>query len=776
MAKSKKKIKDPYAKREASKYQHPIPSREVILKVIQKHEGPMTFTQLSKSLSLFKDRDIESLTRRLRAMERDGQLIRNRKNCYLPVGHADLVRGRIIAHPDGFGFLSPDEDSEKDIFLSPREMRATLNGDRAVVQVSRIKPDGRKEGHLVEVLERHNKEVVGRYHEERGLSFVIPDNKKIHQDIFIPTDCRGAAEKGQIVIATITEQPTQRNQPIGAISEILGEHMGAGMEIDIAIRVHGLPNEFSPEVIAAADSFSEHSIEQESKQRVDLKHLPFVTIDGEDAKDFDDAVYCQPTASGWKLYVAIADVSFYVQPGSELDREAQWRGTSVYFPGRVIPMLPENLSNGLCSLKPNTPRLSLVCEMSLAAKGGLRSYRFYKAVIQSHARLTYTEVAAAIVDQQRAARDHLGDLCEPLDDLYGLFKILLQSRGQRGAIDFHSTETKIEFGKDQKIVRIAPYERNDAHRIIEECMIMANVAAARYIEKHKCPGLYRVHEGPSETKLKELNELLKTLGLSLGGGDKPEPHHYAKLIAKINQRQEDRWIETMLLRSLSQAIYSPDNKGHFGLAHPLYAHFTSPIRRYPDLIIHRAISHLTERQTMENFLYTHNDLVLQGEHCSMVERRADDATRDAVLWLKCEFMQDKVGKVFEGEITGVTAFGIFVELRDIYIEGLVHISTLSDDYYHYNSSTMRLEGELTGQCYRLGMQCHIRVARVDIDDRKIDFQLEKPNSPPLPSRKSRTRAKQAASSKQTTDKPTKKSSKKSSSVKKKGKRTKKRRS
>jgi len=785
MAKSKKKIKDPYAKREASKYQHPIPSREVILEIIQKNEGPISFTQLTQSLGLSNDRDVESLTRRLRAMERDGQLIRNRKNCYLAVGHADLVRGRIIAHPDGFGFLSPDEDTEKDIFLSPREMRATLNGDRAVVQISRIKPDGRKEGHLVEVIERHNKEIVGRYHEERGLTFVIPDNKKIHQDIFIPADCRGDAEKGQIVVATITEQPSKHNQPIGAISEILGEHMGAGMEIDIAIRVHGLPNEFSDEVIQEADSFSEDSIQVESEQRVDLQHLPFVTIDGEDAKDFDDAVYCQPTDSGWKLYVAIADVSFYVQTGTELDREAQWRGTSVYFPGRVIPMLPENLSNGLCSLKPNTPRLSLVCEMSLAAKGGLRSYRFYKAVIQSHARLTYTEVAAGIVDKDPSMRENLGALCEPLDHLHDLFKVLLASRAQRGAIDFHSTETKIEFGEEQKIVRIAPYERNDAHKIIEECMILANVAAARYIEKHKCPGLYRVHEGPSETKLKELNELLKTLGLTLGGGEKPEPKHYAELITQINQRQEDRWIETMLLRSLSQAVYSPDNKGHFGLAHPLYAHFTSPIRRYPDLIIHRAISHLADHQTADNFLYTHNDLVLQGEHCSMVERRADDATRDATLWLKCEFMQDKVGKVFEGEITGVTAFGIFVELRDIYIEGLVHISTLSDDYYHYNSSTMALEGELTGQRYRLGMTCNIRVARVDIDDRKIDFQLETPDSPKLPSRKSRARAKKELDTQKAPNKSSKKkgrkkdsqhpphkASKKASPAKKKGKRKK----
>ena len=725
MAKSKKKIKDPHAQREAGKYQHPIASRELILQIIKQNEGPVTFTQLQKSLQIRTERDIESLSRRLRAMERDGQVVRNRQNCYLPVGHADLVRGRIIAHPDGFGFLAPDEDQEKDIFLSPREMRATLHGDRAVVQVSKVKHDGRREGHVVDVLERHNKEVVGRFHEEQGLAFVIPDNKKIHQDILIPDGHRKDAKKGQIVIADITEQPTKRNQPIGSISEILGEHMGAGMEIDIAIRVHGLPNEFSEQVIAEADAFSEDSIAEEAPQRVDLRHLPFVTIDGEDAKDFDDAVYCEKTTSGWKLYVAIADVSFYVEPGNPLDTEAQWRGTSVYFPGRVIPMLPENLSNGLCSLNPNTPRLSLVCEMSLAAKGGLRSYRFYKAVIESHARLTYTEVAAAIVEQQQPARQALAQLCEPLDNLHALFRTLLSARGERGAIDFNTTETKIEFGPDQKIIKIAPCVRNDAHRIIEECMILANVAAARYLTKHKCPGLYRVHEGPTETKLKELHELLKTVGLNLGGGEKPEPIHYAKLLKQIGRRQEDRWIETMLLRSLSQAVYSPDNKGHFGLAHSEYAHFTSPIRRYPDLIVHRAISHLADQHKVETFQYSHNDLLIQGEHCSMVERRADDATRDAVLWLKCEFMQDKVGHVFAGEITGVTAFGLFVELSEVYIEGLIHISTLADDYYHFNSATMALEGELTGKRYRLGMTLNIRVARVDIDDRKIDFQLEK---------------------------------------------------
>jgi ribonuclease R len=732
MAKSKKtkKTTDPHADREAKKYAHPIASREFILELIDKNEGPATLAKLKKSLGLSNERDIESLERRLRAMERDGQLVRNRQGSYLPVGRADLVRGRIIGHPDGFGFLKPDEHGESDIFLSPREMRATLHGDRAVVKITLTKRDGRKEGHLVEVLERANQQIVGRYHEEQGMGFVIPDNKRLHQDIFIAPDKKNGAAHGQIVIANIIEHPTKRNQPIGEVFEVLGEHMAPGMEIDIAIRVHGLPSKFSDEIIQEAASFTEDSIIEESPNRKDLRDIPFVTIDGEDAKDFDDAVYCEiREAGGWKLYVAIADVSFYVQPGNELDKEAQWRGTSVYFPGQVIPMLPENLSNGLCSLNPEIPRLTLVCEMSISPTGEMQSYQFYKAVIKSHARLTYTQVAAVVVDKKVKERKSIGDICTHLDELYRLFTALLGYREKRGAIDFHSTETKIEFGPDKKIVRIYPYERNDAHRVIEECMIAANVAAAKFLTKNKISGLYRIHEGPKETKLKELHQLLKTLGLNLPGGDKPEPKHYAALITQVNEREEDRWIETMLLRSLSQAVYSPDNAGHFGLAHSFYAHFTSPIRRYPDLIVHRAISHIVDKKKADTFMYSHNDLVLQGEHCSMTERRADDATRDAEATLKCEFMQDKVGKIFTGSITGVTSFGLFVELLDVYVEGLVHISTLSDDYYQYDPTKMTLEGELTHNIYRLGDSVDIIVTRVDIDERKIDFVLEQNKNP-----------------------------------------------
>lgn len=743
MAKSKKRKpnSDPHAAREAKKYDHPIASREFILETIVNNNGPATLTKIKKTLNISNERDLQSLERRLRAMERDGQLVRNRQGSFLPVGKADLVRGRIIGHPDGFGFLNPDDHNESDIFLSPREMRAALHGDRAVVQVIHTKRDGRKEGHLVEVVERHNQQIVGRYHEEQGMGFVIPDNKRIHQDIFIPNAGKNHAANGKIVVAKIIEFPTRRQQPIGEIIEILGEHLAPGMEIDIAVRVHGIPNEFPDAAIQEAESFSEQSIAEELASREDLRALPFVTIDGEDAKDFDDAVYCEPRADGWKLYVAIADVSFYVQPGNELDKEAQWRATSVYFPGCVIPMLPENLSNGLCSLNPHIPRLSMVCEMCVSSDGEIQSYKFYKAVIESHARLTYTQVAAAIVDKKTKVRNTLNQLCTPLDELYLLYKALLQQRITRGAIDFHSTETKIEFGPDKKIVRIYPYHRNDAHRVIEECMIAANVAAAMFLTKRKFPGLYRIHEGPNPSKLKELRQLLKTLGLSLPGGEKPLPKHYADLIHQVNQREQDRWIETMLLRSLSQAVYSPDNVGHFGLAHPLYAHFTSPIRRYPDLIVHRAISHLIARKKASTFHYTHNDLVLQAEHCSMAERRADDATRDAENTLKCEFMQDKIGKIFTGNVTGITSFGLFVELIDVYVEGLVHISTLADDYYQFDPDTMTLTGEASHKTYGIGDTVKIIVNRVDIDERKIDFILEQKPSKTQRSKKKSKRKK-----------------------------------
>jgi ribonuclease R len=713
--------RDPHEAREARKYAHPVPSRELILSVMAEQAGPLDLAELLGCLEVRAPADVEALTRRLKAMERDGQVVRNRRGGYLPVDESDLIRGRVIGHPDGFGFLKPDEGHE-DLFLSPREMRALLHGDRAVVRVVGVDRRGRKEAAVVEIIERNNEQVVGRFFMERGIGFVVPDNKRLHQEILVPREHVGEAVDGQIVMATIIEQPSRRSQPIGKIIEVLGDHMAPGMEIDIAVRAHALPYEWSEEVLSEAARFKSEVAEHAKQGRVDLRDVPLVTIDGETAMDFDDAVYCEPQGRGWRLLVAIADVSAYVAPGAALDVEAARRGTSVYFPGRVIPMLPEALSNGLCSLKPKVDRLCMVCEMRIGPDGKLGGYEFYEAVMRSAARLTYTQVAAMVIERKMTMRRKFAKLASHLDELYALYKVLRKKRERRGAIDFETAETQILFGADRKIERIVPAERNEAHKLIEECMIAANVAAAEYLAKRKIPTLYRVHDGPNADKLADLRDFLGELGLSLGGGDEPSPKDYAKLMDKVVRRPDAHLIQTVLLRSLSQAVYTPDNHGHFGLALQAYAHFTSPIRRYPDLLVHRAIRHALRKQKRASFEYGPEAMISLGEHCSMTERRADEASRDVENWLKCEYMQDKVGEVFDGVISAVTSFGVFVELHEIYVEGLVHITSLPHDYYHFDPIGHRLTGERSGRVYRLGDALRVTVARVNLDDRKIDFE------------------------------------------------------
>lgn len=719
--------RDPHAEREAQKYENPIPSREFILDLLESHGAALNREQLAEALSLESEEHLEALRRRLRAMERDGQLIYSRRG-YAPVSKVDLVRGRVIGHPDGFGFLVPDGGGD-DLFLSARQMRSLLHGDRALVHVVGIDRRGRREGAVVEVLERNTEQVVGRYFEEGGVGFVVSENKRVSQELVIPPDNRGPAQPGQIVVARIVEQPSKRARPVGAIVEVLGDHMGPGMEIDVAVRSYGLPNEWPEAVEHEASHFGREVPEAAKKGRVDLRHLPLVTIDGADARDFDDAVYAEPTPKGWKLLVAIADVSHYVEPGSALDQEARERGNSVYFPERVIPMLPEVLSNGLCSINPEVDRLCMVCEMQINRDGKLVRSRFFEGVMRSHARLIYDDVAAMLVGGDKALRERFGHVLPHLENLHDLFRVLRKMRRKRGAIDFDTTETRIVFGPDRKIEQIVPVQRNDAHMLIEECMILANVCAARFLERHKIPALYRVHEAPDEEKLTELREFLAEFGLTLRGGDKPEPRHFAEVLEKASSRPDRHLIQTVMLRSLKQAQYNPENAGHFGLAHEAYAHFTSPIRRYPDLLVHRAIRHILRssailaRSKAKGFLYDHEAMVSHGEHCSMTDRRADEATRDAVNWLKCEFMTDKVGDDFDGTIAGVTSFGIFVELDGIYVEGLVHVTALGDDYFHFDPIGHRLSGERTATVYRLGDRVRVKVARVDLDERKIDFEL-----------------------------------------------------
>ena len=727
MSKKPKKtaIVDPHAKRESKNYQNPIPSREYILEYLEKAGRPMTRDALEAGLQLFDDDSREALRRRLRAMERDAQLIFNRRREYALVSKMNLVKGRVIGHADGFGFLVTEDEGD-DIFLAAREMRSLLHGDRALVSITGVDRRGRREGALVEVIERANETIVGRLFIEKGVSFVVPDNKRINQDVLIAAENLNNATHGQIVIAHLVEQPNRYRQPLGRVVEIVGEHMAPGMEIDVAIRAHDLPLNWSEETLAEIAGLSPEVKEVDKQGRTDIRQLPLVTIDGEDARDFDDAVYCERQEgkgeTGWRLMVAIADVSHYVKPDTALDIDARERGTSVYFPERVIPMLPEILSNGLCSLKPKVDRLCMVCDMHLSSSGKLVDWRFYPALMHSHARLTYTQVAAMLVENDETLRSEYQAVLPHLENLHALYKIMRQRRNERGAIDFETTETRIVFGESRKIEQIIPVVRNDAHKLIEEFMIIANVATARHLLKNKIPALYRVHEGPTAEKLEPLRAFLSELGLSLSGADDPKPADYARLLGEIEQRADAHLVQTVLLRSLRQAVYSPDNIGHFGLSFDAYAHFTSPIRRYPDLVVHRALKHLCENKKVDEFIYTHADAEATGEHCSQTERKADEATRDAVDWLKCEYMLDKVGEEFEGIINTVTNFGLFVELNDIYVEGLIHVTGLDNDYYQYDPVKHRMLGERTNQSFRLGDPIRVKVARVDLDDKKIDFQ------------------------------------------------------
>ena len=724
--------RDPHAGREAQRYESPIASRELILEVITEADRPVNRQDLEGLLEIHDEEATEALRRRLNAMVRDGQLVRNRRDCYARADQFDLVPGRVVGHQDGFGFLVTDDD-EDDVYLSARQMHALFHGDRVLVRITGLDRRGRREGDVVEILKRNTLHVVGRFYSEKGVQFVTPDNKRLPVDIAVPTGEENGAQHGQIVSVEIIEQPGKRTPAVARVVEVLGDHMAPGMEIDIAIRSHDVPQAWPAAVENEIAGLGEQVPARAKRGREDLRDVPLVTIDGEDARDFDDAVFCEATPGGWRLLVAIADVSHYVHPDTALDTEAFERGNSVYFPERVIPMLPEVLSNGLCSLNPDVDRLCMTCEMIFRKDGRMIRSRFSNALMRSHARLTYNEAAQIIVERDPRARKRRKALVPHLDELYRLYKVLRKARSKRGAIDFETTETRIVFGKDRKIERIVPLVRNDAHKVIEECMVAANVAAARYLERHKMPTLYRIHATPSGDKVTDLQEFLNELGLGLRGGSKPRARDYAAVLTMAQGRPDEHLINTVLLRSMPRAEYSPDNIGHFGLAHENYAHFTSPIRRYPDLLVHRAIRHVLEGKKPKSFAYDHDRMQGFGEHCSATERRADDATRDAVDWLKCEFMLDKVGETYAGIITATTSFGIFVELQDIYVEGLVHVTALGNDYYHYDPLRHWLIGERSNRIFRLGDPVSVKVVQVNLDDRKIDFELnEKPGRKTTP--------------------------------------------
>ncbi|MFC5772298.1 ribonuclease R, partial [Thauera sinica] len=706
---------DPYFERESQKYEQPLPSREYVVQILADRGVPMPLPALAEALDI-QPHELEHFDRRLRAMERDGQLIRNRRDAYLLPDKADLIKGRIEGHPDGYGFLRRD-DGGPDVFIGARDMREVLHGDRAIVRISGVDRRGRPEGRIVEILERANKRVVGRVLNEHGVMIVVPENRRLAQDILIAPGGK-KPQAGQVVTVELVEQPTKYAQPIGRVVEVLGNYADPGMEIEIALRKHDLPFEFSTVAKAETRKLPLKVRKKDWAGREDLTGLPLVTIDGETAKDFDDAVYCERQGRGYRLVVAIADVSHYVAAGSALDLDAFDRGNSVYFPRRVIPMLPEKLSNGLCSLNPEVERLAMVADMSISPTGSIKDYRFYPAVIWSHARLTYTRVAAALYDKDAVVREELAGLLPHLENLDKLFRVLLKARAKRGAIDFETTETRMIFDDDGKIAQIVPEVRNDAHRLIEECMLAANVCASDFLASREHPALYRIHESPAEEKLAKLRDFLKEFGLGLGGGDEPRASDYAKLLGQVKDRPDAQLLQTVMLRSLKQAMYSPDNVGHFGLAYEAYTHFTSPIRRYPDLLVHRGI-----KAVLAGEQYRPGNWEDIGLHCSMTERRADDATRDVVAFLKCYFMQDRVGEEFTGSVSGVVPFGLFVALDDIFIEGLLHISDLGSDYFHYDETRHALMGERTGKQFRLADRLKVQLVRVDMETNKIDFRL-----------------------------------------------------
>ncbi len=707
----------PMPRRSADRRDAPF-DREALLQALRAAGVPMAADEVERALGVAR-RERAAFRSVLDEAVRAGDVLVNRKGELLVAEKLDLVRGTVQGHADGFGFLVPDAGGD-DLFLSPREMHKALHGDRVAARITGTDRRGRPEGEIVEVLVRANRQVVGRLHHERGAWFVEAEDRRLSQDILVGPEDRSTAQPGDVVVVDLIAQPSEHAEAAGRVVEVLGRPTDPGMEIEIALRKHALPFRFSDAALAQAGKLPADVRPADRRGREDLRGLPLVTIDGETAKDFDDAVFCERKGRGFRLVVAIADVSHYVRDGDALDRDARERGNSVYFPRRVIPMLPEQLSNELCSLRPAVDRLCMACDMEIGPSGAIRGYRFYPAVMHSRARLTYTKVWQWLSDPSTRDGDEARALGAHLDDLHALYKVLHAAREKRGAIDFDTVELALVFDDEGRIERIVPTQRNDAHRLIEECMLAANVCTADFLREHEHPALFRVHEGPSPEKLEALRAFLGSTGLSLGGGDKPQPADYARLLARIEGRPDEALLQTVLLRSLSQAQYHPDNVGHFGLAFDAYTHFTSPIRRYPDLTVHRAI-----KACLAGKRYVPRDSGWEalGAHCSMTERRADDATRDVERWLKCWYMRDRIGEAFEGTISGVAAFGMFVTLDGMNVDGLVHVSELGRDYFHFDRVRHALVGERSGRVFQLASRVRVRVARVDLETTKIDFVL-----------------------------------------------------
>jgi ribonuclease R len=720
---------DPHFQREKEKYENPVASREFLMDVLKAEGKPLSFLDICGLVNATSEDARIGIQRRLRAMEREGQVQFTKQKKYILQDRDELVKGRIIGHRDGFGFLRP-EDRSGDLFISSGQMNLFLHDDVVEARISGTDRRGRKEAFVTQVIEPRNEPIVGRYFVEQGYGMVVPDDSRLQHEIVIPPESTHGARMGQVVVVELTQRPRRKMSPVGKIVEVLGEHMAPGMEIEMALRTFDIPHEWPKGITKQIETLSESVPEDAKAGRIDLRQLPLVTIDGEDARDFDDAVYCEPLDDGgWQLWVAIADVSHYVRTGSALDDEAQKRGNSVYFPDQVIPMLPEVLSNGLCSLNPEVDRLCMVCEMTISAQGQLEEYQFYEAVMNSHARLTYNKVWNILQGDKELHQRYEAHVPH-LRNLHDLYRGLKKARQQRGAIEFETQEVKFVFNAQRKIENIVPLVRNDAHKLIEECMIMANVSAALMLEKHEAPALYRVHDKPDADRLTSFTSYLSEIGIPHRITDDAEPSAFTDVVLKTRGRVDEELIQTMLLRSMKQAIYDGENVGHFGLALQAYAHFTSPIRRYPDLVVHRALKGIIAKQQGKKAVsgakqYAVAEIEQLGEQCSMTERRADDATRDVADWLKCEFMLDHVGDTFEGVVSSVTNFGLFIRITEYHIDGLVHITSLDDDYYRYDDVKQALVGESGHRQFRLGDTVEVKVAAVNLDERKIDLLLDK---------------------------------------------------
>ena len=714
--------RDPQFASESQRYAEPIPSRELILDELRQLEKPLDAHGLAKRLGLRKPALIRALESRLNAMTRDGELKRDRQSRFGVSRDLGSLEGRVSAHRDGYGWFSPEDDSS-DIHLEARQMAGVMHGDRLRVRVTEDDGKGRRSGAVLEVLERGTHEVAGRFEDTGDVGYVIPDNPRLRDRVLIPNAARGAAKHGDLVVARIVEAPTRTAAAVGQVLRVLDARRSADIAAELAIVAHGLPVSWPREAEREAQAWGGSVPGGDIANRVDLRELPIVTIDGEDARDFDDAVYCEPQRRGWRLIVAIADVSHYVRQGGALDVEAQNRATSVYFPDRVLPMLPEALSNELCSLKPQVDRLVLACDMRVNEDGEVLKAQFSAAVIHSAARLTYTQVAAILLGGDAQLERDYAHLVPQLRDLHGLYQVLRQARERRGALDFDAPEIKVRIAPDGTVAALDVHARNDAHRLIEECMIAANIEAARFLKRRKLPTLYRVHGEPESRKVTELQRMLRALGIGVRFPERIGTRELRQVTASIAGRPDAAFIESLLIRSLPQAVYQPTNIGHFGLGLEEYAHFTSPIRRYPDLLVHRAIRHALGGGTRENFGYSLGAMEQLGRDCSTRERRADEAARDVMAYLKCDFMRAHVGDEFEGVISGVVEFGLFVQLANLQVDGLVHVSALQGDYFVFDAARCAWVGKRTRRTYQLGMRVAVRLTRVDMRERRLDFEV-----------------------------------------------------